>query len=167
MTGFAFFVVTFGVIHAAICDIRTLRIPNWLHLVMVGILPVAILIDSGFRQEIAHEYLLRCVMAIGLLVVGFVMFARGWLGGGDAKLLAWLGLWVPIDHFVAWLLFITLYGGAIGAVLLIMARMPLPAWLEGAGIGKGIRLGQPRMPYALPIALATITVLIIIRQEGM
>jgi len=49
--------------------------------------------------------------------------------------------------------------------LLILSRLPLPVWLEGIGIGKGLRLGQPRMPYALPIAMATITVLAI-NQKG-
>ena len=74
-------------------------------------------------------------------------------------MLAGLGLWVGTQDVVMWLMAITIYGAGLGAFLLIVSRLPLPVWLEGAGIGKGLRLGQPRMPYALPIALATITVL--------
>jgi len=160
MTGLAFFVITAGVIYAAMMDIRWLKIPNALHIWMLGLLPLVFAVDPAFQSLMRDDAVLRLVVAGLLLLVGFGLFARGLLGGGDAKLLAVLGLWLPSAIIIHWLVLITLYGAVLGAVLLICARLPLPVWLEGVGIGKGIRLGQPRMPYALPIAFATITVLV-------
>ena len=43
------------------------------------------------------------VGAAAVLVVSFVFFARGWIGGGDAKLAAATALWLGFDQLLNYL----------------------------------------------------------------
>ena len=79
-----------------------------------------------------------------MLVVAFVFFARGWIGGGDAKLAAATALWLGFDHLLAYLLYASLFGGLLTLVLLQVRTMPLPSLLAGQAMG-----GAPA-PQGLP-----------------
>ena len=46
-----------------------------------------------------------------MLLVGFGLFAFGWFGGGDAKLMAAVGLWVGFDACPSISLSVALAGG--------------------------------------------------------
>ncbi|WP_068109073.1 A24 family peptidase [Tropicimonas marinistellae] len=73
----------------AYSDLRYMRIPNWL---VIG-LAVAFLVCVPFLPVASVGA--RAGVAAGVLVVGFVAFALGFLGGGDAKVLSALLLLVP------------------------------------------------------------------------
>ena len=121
------------VIVAAVKDLISFTIPNWISLALVGLyLPVALLIGLGF-DEIGRA----AAVSLVLLAVGVGMYAMGWIGGGDAKLLAaaglWLG-WATVLHFV---LFTALAGGALALLLLSARNTPLvvltlrgPGWVQ-------------------------------------
>jgi len=64
-----------------------------------------------------------------MLVVGFAMFARGWVGGGDAKLMAAAALWLGFEHLFAFLLWTAILGGGLALLLLAYRRMLPPPWL--------------------------------------
>lgn len=76
------------VVWAAIVDLHSRRIPNWL---------TFSLILSGIAQSAAFGTLCAPVESMSGLAVGFVLlfplFALGAVGGGDLKLLAGLGAW--------------------------------------------------------------------------
>jgi len=108
MTGFALLLVTICVTWAAICDVRYLTIPNQLHLIMIGLLPGAFALDPGFQTAVLDDLWLRLVLGVAMLALGFCLFAKGWLGGGDAKLLAVLSLWIGSTQMAGWMLAITL-----------------------------------------------------------
>ena len=42
---------------------------------------------------------------LAVLVVTFMFFARGWIGGGDAKLAAATALWLGFDQLLNYLLY--------------------------------------------------------------
>ncbi len=97
---------------ATVCDLRTREIPNW---ISIAIALVAIVTSSvgwlglGFPLVIAGG-------ALGFLV-GYSLFRFAQLGGGDAKLIAALGLLVGPAG-----LLIVLFGMAIaGGVLSLIA----------------------------------------------
>ena len=45
-----------------------------------------------------------------MLAVTFVFFARGWIGGGDAKLAAATALWLGFDYLMPYLLYASIFG---------------------------------------------------------
>jgi prepilin peptidase CpaA len=91
------------------------------------------------------------------LLVGMGLFALGWIGGGDAKLLAACCLWFGWPDAQLFLLDTALAGGAF-AFLLIMARGQLirpflP--LLGGWAGRLTQPGEPA-PYGVAIALGAL-----------
>ena len=66
-----------------------------------------------------------------MLAVAFVFFARGWIGGGDAKLAAATALWLGFDHLLPYLLYASIFGGVLTLAMIRFRLMPLPAALAG------------------------------------
>jgi len=137
---------------AALSDGRTLTIPNRLCLAVALLylsrLPIVGLADwaTGF--------------AIGLLalVIGFIAFERGWIGGGDAKLLAAVLPWAGAAQTGELLAVMALVGGALAILLLIRHRGP---FLINLAVGRDLLPlptgslpgGElPPMPYGIAIA---------------
>lgn len=87
-------------------------------------------------------------LAAGVLLLFALLFAFNMIGGGDVKLLAALGLWLPAEALLSMLWAMALIGGVIAAVMLIHRRLaPAPA-------GDAPR-PAPEVPYGVAIALAT------------
>ncbi|WP_374579507.1 prepilin peptidase, partial [Phenylobacterium sp.] len=77
------------VIVAALRDVTSFTIPNWISLALIGaFFPAAVLLGVGLPQIGLHV-----AAGVAALVAGMVMFALRWIGGGDAKLFAAAGLW--------------------------------------------------------------------------
>ncbi len=92
-------------------------------------------------------------LAAGLvvLIVSFVFFSRGWIGGGDAKLAAAAALWFGFTDLLNFLLIASVFGGALTLLLLFFRTQPLPfaavmpPWVlrlhdQATGIPYGIAL---------------------------
>ena len=93
-----------------------------------------------------------------MLLVGFSMFARGWIGGGDTKLMGAAALWMGFDHLLSFLLWTALMGGALALFLLAYRSILPPIWLIGQP--WALRLHDPRegIPYGVAIAGAGLLV---------
>ena len=61
-----------------------------------------------------------------VLAVVFVFFARGWIGGGDAKLAAATALWFGFAHLLDYLLYASLFGGVLTLAIIYFRGVPLP-----------------------------------------
>ncbi|MCC7000494.1 MAG: prepilin peptidase, partial [Deltaproteobacteria bacterium] len=85
-------------------------------------------------------------------------FARGWIGGGDAKLAAATALWFGWEHLYEYVLYASLFGGVLTVVLLQFRKYALPAGLVGREWVE--RLHQPRggVPYGIALAAAALLV---------
>ena len=103
---------------AASSDLLTMTISNRVSLVLVGGF-VALALVSGMSPS---DMLAHVGAAAAVLVVAFGFFARGWIGGGDAKLAAATALWLGFDHLAALSVYASLFGGAL-TLLLIQFRM--------------------------------------------
>lgn len=141
---------------AAISDLLTMTIPNSLNLALVlGFLIAAVLTGMDASQLGWH------ILAGGLvLLISFVLFALGWIGGGDAKLAAAIALWIGFsDTLLAWLVITSLFGGALTLVLLYARRWPLPAVL--ARQEWALHLHQPKtgIPYGIALAAGGLWIL--------
>ena len=64
--------------------------------------------------------------ALTVLVIAFGCFAMGWVGGGDAKVAAAAALWFGFGHLLNYLLYASLFGGALTLLLLQFRQWPLP-----------------------------------------
>lgn len=131
---------------AALSDLFTLTIPNRLSIILVAVFfPLAFL--AGLPLE---TIMMHVASGAGILVVGFILFSTGTLGGGDAKLLAAASLWVGVAPLAEFFFYVALIGGALAIGILIYRQIPNesvagPAWAlrlheKGHGIPYGIAI---------------------------
>jgi prepilin peptidase CpaA len=133
---------TITLIAAAISDLRSFRIPNFLPAILILLYGVTSVM-TGFSSA-SIDNVLHFLVA---LVVGMVLFSRGWVGGGDAKLYAAAALWFDWAGAVA-LIFTTTIAGAALAMILIAARL--------LGLRKDVPREDRRIPYGVAIATGAI-----------
>lgn len=127
---------------AAVSDLRTRIIPNRLNAI-IALLAVGWWAASGFgAQDIAIQ------IGVALIALGLfaAIFALGWMGGGDVKLIGALGLWLPALPMVRMLVFMVLAGGLLSIAVLVHHR-----WRRHEG--------APEVPYGVAIAAATLLIL--------
>src|ERR1700759_1033961 len=94
---------------AASSDLFTMTISNRVTLILAGGF-FALALYSGMDL---HTVLWHVAAAFVVLAVTFTFFARGWIGGGDAKLAAATALWLGFDHLMAYLLSASIFGGLL------------------------------------------------------
>jgi prepilin peptidase CpaA len=131
-----------AMVAAAIFDIRSRRLPNWLNLaVALGFLPWAWAMGFDWGQVGIHT-------AVGLVVLGlgFVLFATGVIGGGDAKLGAAVALWIGFSfELLRFFLIMSVAGGILAVIALIWqarTRRPLTSALP-----YGVAIGAAGLDY--------------------
>ena len=143
---------------AAFEDFRRLIIPNLLPIVLCAVWPLYFLAAPSLYGGLAA---IGC--ALLAFLVGALLFARGWLGGGDVKLLSVAVLWAGPAGTPALLLLTAVLGGALALFLL----MPLGNQLIAA---TRALVGQPLLtaerglampvPYGVAIAGAALIVIL-------
>ena len=134
---------------AAVKDLATMTIPNWISLGLIG----AFLVIAPFTLPPA-EMGVHLLVGVGALAIGFTMFALGWVGGGDAKLLAGAALWAgwgALPEFLIW----TGIAGGVFSVVLIGARRAVVLLPVAVGRGPLGRLLEPEgdMPYGVALCV--------------
>lgn len=142
------------VLYGAWTDAKSLRIPNWVSLALLGaFVPMAWVSGLGLEALVWH-------VGAGalLLVVGFALFGFGLFGGGDAKLLAVTALWVGWDELLLLVFAVVLVGGVLSlAVILLRKGLGLwPDWLVKSA--EGLFTPNKAVPYGIAIAIGTMMV---------
>jgi prepilin peptidase CpaA len=101
------------------------------------------------------------VLFVAMLVVGTFMFGRGWMGGGDVKLLAGSALWFDLSSGWKVLVAIALVGGIEAIAVILFRKLPWPeSWRQRVLLlqrGEGI-------PYGIAIALGIAVMAIWLRK---
>jgi prepilin peptidase CpaA len=126
---------------AAFEDFRRLIIPNLLPILLCATWPVYFAAAPSLSGALAA---VGCALAVFL--VGAVLFARGYLGGGDVKLLSAAALWAGPAGVPTLLLLTAVLGGALALFLL----MPLGGQIA---LSARLMLGQPALPAARGLAM--------------
>src|SRR5437764_10864242 len=139
---------------AAYEDFRRLVIPNLLPAVLCVAWPVHFAaVPSLFGAMTA----VGCALAV--FIVGAALFARGFLGGGDVKLLTAATLWCGAAGTPS-LLVLT---GILGGVLTLFLLLPFGAQLAAAGralLGPAAIDTSKSVPYGVAIAGAALIVVL-------
>ena len=139
---------------AASSDLFTMTISNKVTLVLVGGF-VALAIFSGMPL---HDMLTHAGAGAAVLAVTFVFFARGWIGGGDAKLAAATALWLGFDHLLAYALYASIFGGVLTIAMIRFRLMPLPEALAGQEWLKRLHKLDGGVPYGIALAAAALLI---------
>ena len=96
--------------------------------------------------------------AAAVLAVTFVFFARGWIGGGDAKLAAATALWLGFDHLLDYLLYASIFGGVLTLAMIRFRLMPLPQALAEQEWVKRLHRLDGGVPYGIALAAAALLI---------
>ncbi len=126
---------------AAAQDVIQRKISNWLCLGVI-IAAVAAALALGPTMSLWQNGVVFAV----LLALGVPLFAAKWLGGGDVKLFAALGLWVNFAAVLPLLAAILIAGGVLALLSIIVKG------------GKAARHSKG-LPYGVAIAVGTAVVL--------
>lgn len=103
---------------AALYDVNQLKIPNWLNLTLAGLFVPAAAV-SGLPLEIIGGHL----MAGGLaFVIAFGLFAFRIFGGGDAKMIPAVVLWMGPEAALPFAFKMAIAGGMCAALILAVRR---------------------------------------------
>src|SRR6201991_3465705 len=107
---------------AASSDLLTMTISSRVSLILAGGF-FALAVCSGMSGT---EILLHLGAGGLVLLLAFGLFARGWIGGGDAKLAAATALWLGFDHLADYGVIAALIGGALTLIILQVRKLPMP-----------------------------------------
>ena len=105
-----------------------------------------------------HDFLMHLAAGVTVLVVAFTCYAIGQVGGGDAKIAACVGLWFGFGHILDFLLFASLFGGAMTLLLLYARQWPLPRPLTGQAWLLRLHDKQTGIPYGIALAFGALMV---------
>lgn len=128
---------------AAATDLRARIIGNWLNLSVAALAP-AFWWATGL--SLWPDVGLQLVLAACVFALFAFMFAMGWMGGGDVKLLTALSLWLPLVSMLQLLVAMSLLGGLLTLACLAFHRLRKAP-------------ENPEIPYGVAIACAGLWVI--------
>jgi prepilin peptidase CpaA len=134
------------VLGSAVSDAATMTIPNRIPVGLSLLFIVAAI--AGPLEPVAIAWHVGTGLAVFLVCVG--LFAAGVFGGGDAKLLPAIALWMGPTAVLPFVTYTAAFGGALAFAFLLARRVPAPAtaptWVA--------RLMAPAngIPYGIAIA---------------
>jgi prepilin peptidase CpaA len=135
---------------AGAMDLFTMTIPNRVSLAMV----VAFFVAAPFTGLSLGAVASHAGAGMMMLVIGFGMFTLGWLGGGDAKLLAAAALWIGFDQLLGYLVLVTAAGGMLAMAILTYRSLTPPLWLCGQAWAVRLHDRSSGIPYGIALAVA-------------
>jgi prepilin peptidase CpaA len=139
---------------AAASDLFTMTISNRVSLALAaGFLALAL--ASGMAPS---DILMHLAAGAIVLVGAFACFAFGWIGGGDAKVAASAALWFGFAHLLNYLLYASLFGGALTLLLLQFRQWPLPYALAGQPWLLKLHAKESGIPYGIALAVGALMI---------
>lgn len=93
-----------------------------------------------------------------VLLCMFALFSAGWIGGGDAKLIAVVALWLGAGNAGLFLLWVAAFGGLLTVAILQLRSVRLPAPCLSVTWIARLRAPKSGIPYGAAIASAALYV---------
>ena len=129
-------------------DLASFTIPNFLNAALLAVFVLFALV-AGLGVAAIGWHLLA---GLAGLMLGFTLFALGYIGGGDAKLFAVTLLWLGLKDLMPYLLIASIAGGALTLLMLALRQCPLPQYLlRHAWIAK-LHDASSGIPYGVALA---------------
>jgi prepilin peptidase CpaA len=139
---------------AASSDFFTMTISNRISLILVAGF-VALAAGTGMPVGGVLDH----AGAGGLVLAGaFIFFVCGWVGGGDAKLAGATALWLGWAHLFDYLLYASIFGGALTLALIEFRKFTMPGPLVGKEWAERLHKPGGGVPYGIALAVAALVV---------
>lgn len=123
---------------AAVWDLKKREIP---HAIVIAIALLAPPFWWVSGMSVWPDVALQVGVALIVFGVFAAMFAFGWMGGGDVKLLTALALWLPPMAVLMLLVIMSFAGGVLTLATIMWSRVRNPS-------------ATPEIPYGVAIAFA-------------
>jgi prepilin peptidase CpaA len=110
-----------ALVFAALHDVAFRTIPNWVS--------AALIADGILLRLFDHTLVVSLCCGLAVFVCSAVCWRRGWLGGGDVKLLGATAVLVPPSLVPGYVASVAFAGGGLALIYLLLERLvpALPA----------------------------------------
>jgi prepilin peptidase CpaA len=143
-----------AVLYAAIADLTTFTIPNWVSGILVlGFCAYALVRWSDIPLT------MHLVLGLTTFVICVAFWRLGWLGGGDVKFLGATALWMGPQNIVPFILVLAIAGSAFAFLLMWVRKWNLSiqaSQLPSALKNLVAKAEGHACPYGFPAAIAAI-----------
>ncbi len=139
---------------AAANDLFTMIIPNRLSLLLIA----GFFVLAGFGGMSFQDMAMHAGAGLIILVISFTLFSFGWIGGGDAKIASAVALWFGFPHLIEYLLYTSIFGGALTLLLLQFRQYPLPAVLSSQPWILHLHDKNTGVPYGIALAIGALMI---------
>lgn len=137
--------------YAAFSDLFTMTISNRLSLLLLGSF-VGLSLLAG--MPLMTLLTMHIAAGAAVLALTFVFFARGWIGGGDAKLAAATAVWLGWENLAAYGLQASVLGFGLTVALMQLRKRQLPAGLMSRGWIARLHQAGNGVPYGIALSIA-------------
>jgi prepilin peptidase CpaA len=137
-------------VFAAISDLLTMTISNR---VSIALAVLFVVMAFACRLPVV-EILLHLACGALMLVLTFFLFARGWIGGGDAKLAPATAIWLGFDHIGDYAFSASVLGGLLALIIIGLRKWPLPGILSARQWAARLLEPKTGIPYGVALASA-------------
>ncbi len=146
MVTILFLVFPFAMILAAFCDLLSMTIPNRINAGLCA----AFLVLAPFAGLGWDAMALHLATAFCVLLLGIACFSAGWMGGGDAKLMTAVAIWLgPGEALLQYAMLSAILGGVL--TLLILNARALVAPATGVGFVDRLLHHETGVPYGIAL----------------
>lgn len=141
---------------AAASDIAAYRIPNLSVLFILALFPAYSFLAGGAAPLLPHA-----VVGGAVLILGIPLYAFGFAGAGDFKLLTAAALWAGPANIVLLLMVMALSGGVLAAAYWLRSRV----CMKSAGPAPDpdddgvVPEGRTHLPYGVAISTGGLVIL--------
>lgn len=125
---------------AAWSDFKQFIIPNRIPLCLIALYPAFIMTTQS-----AINWPISLAIAGGILALGLIFFAAGWMGGGDVKLISATALWAGPEYTLYFLILTAIGGGVLSLTVILWTKY---AWVIGLSSNEDIK----KVPYGIAVA---------------
>lgn len=137
-------------VFSAFSDLFTMTIPNRVSAILVLVyFALALYLHIPWQTIGLH---VSCGLAT--LVLTFIMFQFGWVGGGDAKLASATALWLGWEHLLDYGVIASVIGGVLTVVIVAMRFNELPPRVLAVKFIARLAEKTNGIPYGIALAIA-------------
>ena len=144
---FLFLIFSICMAMAAYKDATSMKIPNWISLVLIA----GFFVMTPFVWQSFAAFGEHLLVGLAFFIAGFAFFAFGWLGGGDAKLMAATALWWQWSDAPTYIVYTTIIGAVLG-LFLLLGRKYVPVSILTSSWAYQLFKEEKNMPYGLALA---------------
>jgi prepilin peptidase CpaA len=140
---------------ACFSDLFSMRISNRLCLSVFALF-VFFAVLASMAPAVVMWHVLAGLCA---LVVSFGLFAAGAIGGGDAKFVAAVSVWMGFSQLVEYLAIASILGGFLTLAIVVFRKYPLPPRLVGVEWINKLHDQKSGIPYGIALGIAAMMML--------